>query len=314
MDLRFDQNITAPAGFPEMVSFDITPRGEFISAWATLEGKTALTQRSDGGPNAASFPIPSPQSPVTIAVVEHANWGACTSVLPDVSTAFVHIQPLPEGILVVGSRCEWTPEHIEPNAFVYGRDGALLRHGIVGDGIGHVAATTSGNIWVGYFDEGVFGNFGWGGPGPQPIGAHGINCFAPDLELITHASGIYDISDCYAMTTTGDSVLACCYTDWDVLKIAPDGTETRWSNDQVSGARAIAVVDETVALIGSYDAPNRCVVGRLGGDVFRVSAVTSLTVNGSQLPSDARIVTCGNQIAVQIGDAVYRNDLQSVRR
>ena len=34
-----------------------------------------------------------------------------------------------------------------------------------------------GRIWVSYADEGVYGNFGWGQPGPPPVGAAGLVCF-----------------------------------------------------------------------------------------------------------------------------------------
>ena len=52
--------------------------------------------------------------------------------------------------------------------------GSVVAEGTLGDGINHLLTTPSGAIWVGYFDEGVFGSFGWGGPGPPPIGQPGI--------------------------------------------------------------------------------------------------------------------------------------------
>jgi hypothetical protein len=40
---------------------------------------------------------------------------------------------------------------------------------------------------VGYFDEGIYGNYGWGlGDGPEPVGAYGIVRFSPDLEPAWH--------------------------------------------------------------------------------------------------------------------------------
>jgi hypothetical protein len=54
----------------------------------------------------------------------------------------------------------------------------------IGDGVARVRVARSGHVWVGYFDEGVYGNYGWGGGGggPAPLGAPGLVRFSPDLE------------------------------------------------------------------------------------------------------------------------------------
>ena len=58
-----------------------------------------------------------------------------------------------------------TPQHTA-------RAGELRRQFVLGDGIKHVQTTAAGDIWVGYFDEGVYGNYGWGNdPDSEPIGA-----------------------------------------------------------------------------------------------------------------------------------------------
>jgi len=58
---------------------------------------------------------------------------------------------------------------------IYGFDGALRRTTTFGDGIADVQTTTRGDIWVSYFDEGVFGNYGWGyDEASTPIGAPGL--------------------------------------------------------------------------------------------------------------------------------------------
>ncbi len=74
--------------------------------------------------------------------------------------------------------------------------------------IGHVQAATDGTIWVGYGDEGIFGNFGWGGPGPAPIGARGIVQFSPSLDVVweyprSDSSNLEPIDDCYALNVVG---------------------------------------------------------------------------------------------------------------
>ncbi len=95
-----------------------------------------------------------------------------------------HVQPTPDGLLAVAGRSHWRPEGPEANAVVYDRDGRELRRFLLGDGINDVRTTPDGTIWVSYFDEGVFGNFGWGHPGPEPIGAPGLRAFSPTGEPV----------------------------------------------------------------------------------------------------------------------------------
>ncbi len=68
-------------------------------------------------------------------------------------------------ILVIGSRAEWRPEGGQHNAFLYAGDGVLERSACVGDGVEWAQTTRLGNVWVSYFDEGIFGNLGWGNGG-----------------------------------------------------------------------------------------------------------------------------------------------------
>jgi hypothetical protein len=95
--------------------------------------------------------------------------------ISDFDLAFPIPAPMPDGrVLAVSSRCRWRPGGADPNAVIFDDAGVRVGEGVVGDGIEHVFTTSTGDIWVAYFDEGVFGNYGWGGSGPTPIGAPGI--------------------------------------------------------------------------------------------------------------------------------------------
>jgi hypothetical protein len=126
-----------------------------------------------------------------------------------------------------------------------------------------VRVSTSGHIWVAYFDEGVYGNRDWGDPGPCPIGASGLVRFTSDLEPDWHYPDQADhpwgaISDCYALNLDGDTAWACYSTDFPVVRIQ-DGTVTGWHNTIFYGSRALAVADTTVALYGG-NGPNHDVL------------------------------------------------------
>ena len=48
-------------------------------------------------------------------------------------------------------------------------------------------ATGTGQVWAGYFDEGICGNYGWGeADSEEPVGAYAIVRFSPGLEAAWH--------------------------------------------------------------------------------------------------------------------------------
>lgn len=152
--------------------------------------------------------------------------------------------------LVVGSRTRG-----EPNARVLAPDGALLNRFRLGDGIEHIAIDGADRIWVGWFDEGVFGNTGWQVPGCEwPPSSNGIACFADDGRLIETPSmpeGVDHIADCYALAVVGTGAWICPYTDFALLRLMP-GEPKRWWRDAPAGAKAIAVDGSHALLAGGY--------------------------------------------------------------
>lgn len=154
----------------------------------------------------------------------------------------------------------------ELNARILRSDGSLAAQFCAGDGIQHLQCDAG--IWIGYFDEGVFGNFGWGRPGrPPPIGAAGLNRFDARGDLVWSYRPPPDdpgIADCYALNVTGDAVWSCYYTDFPVLRIMADASCRVWRN-RVKGATALAVTSEHGMLVGGYgEDASRAALVRLG--------------------------------------------------
>lgn len=327
MNLLFHRSVAAPSGFPELLSFDLDEAGQALTTWTTTEGKSALTHRIASGSHAPPFPSPTPPSPTDIAVVEHRKLEDRVTILPQITVAFIKTQCLLDDFLVVGARCRWTPKHIDKNVLRFDRSGQLVQEATFGDGIEHIATTAKGLTWVGYSDEGVFGNFGWYSPGPKPIGLYGINCFNSDLQLIAHASG--GIYDCYAMNVVGEALYACCYSsDWSIRHLNSGGKETTWTN-MVRGARHLIVSGEAVALIGGYEGPDRIPVDRLGDEDFRVHnvpdrvvvgrledgnfhalATSSLKLGGERLPSTVMLTARGHELHALFDQGWYRCELK----
>ena len=171
--------------------------------------------------------------------------------LSEVEIAFPTAQPLPNGeILLAGARCHYRDGDPEKNASVFSQDGKLLRRFVLGDGINSVQTTSEGLIWVSYFDEGVFGNYGWN----QPIGASGLICFDSTGRIVWEfkpPDGFDSICDCYAMNVAPNAVWACYYTEFPLVEIDSDHQVRGWKNE-VGGASALAVDGRRALLWGGY--------------------------------------------------------------
>jgi streptogramin lyase len=69
---------------------------------------------------------------------------------------FPNLQRFPDGRWLVA---EARMDPVTPNAFVFDPDGTHINSFYAGDGIQTVLVDRRGKIWIGYFDEGVFGAF-----------------------------------------------------------------------------------------------------------------------------------------------------------
>ncbi|MEV4370634.1 hypothetical protein AB0J71_26435 [Nonomuraea sp. NPDC049637] len=217
-----------------------------------------------------------------------------------------HVQPLPDGaVLLVGARCRWRDGAAESNAAVYDADGKLLRKGVLGDGIADVQTTLSGDIWVSYYDEGVFGSSGWGEKGsPTPIGSPRLIRFGADLAPAWRYP--YDgefgaISDCYALNVSGNEAWAYYYIDFPLVRVRA-GAVAGWST-QVRGAHALVVAGDRVALVGGYGEHRRRVVtGSIKGEGLSVDRPTRLVMpDGRPVPRTAAVLGRGSELHVVVG-------------
>jgi hypothetical protein len=170
--------------------------------------------------------------------------------------------------LVTNARAEQ-----EPVGRILTREGREISRVRLGDGIQHLKIDDGGLIWVGWFDEGVFGNDGWRVPGHEwPPSSYGLASFDDEGALAVHADGgpTNGIADCYALNVLADTAWACTYTDFPILACSQRGS--RWWTTHLSGSRAIAVERTYVVAAGGYaEDGNKVVLLRIGED--RASAV-----------------------------------------
>lgn len=289
--------LEAPEGFDTLISASVDVGGRPVTLWSTPASAEDL-RRYDVSAGGARFPRTRTTTRQTVALATHGDALTPFDVVEvdDVLPAFPEVQRLPGGdYLVVGARCAWRPEGPEKNAFVIGLDGETKRQGTLGDGIEHVLVDGSGDIWVGYFDEGISGNFGWGHPGPDPLGESGLVTWSAEFAMKWSfpTSAGASIWDCYALNVTDGRVLACTYTDFPVIDIREGDVEVRVTAG-VSGARGVLVDGDQVAILGSYKDSSSVLTGPVN-DRTRLKR-TSLGVGRTGRKPRGRLV-CRDSVA-----------------
>jgi hypothetical protein len=232
---------------------------------------------------------------------------------------FPLMQLLPDGaVLIVSARCRrYNDGTHDLNARIYDSQGQPREEFLLGDGIQHVQVDRKGNIWVGYFDEGVYGNYGWGGAGDTaPVGASGLVCFDAKGQKSWEygpVPGVDVISDVYALNVFGDEAWAYYYTDFPLVRIASDRTVTVWTTE-TSGARSFAIGNGVVLLFGGYSpSKTACQLLRFDKDHATVDAEISLLLTEGGDLSHANVIGRGNILHVFVGDLWYQFSTNSFR-
>ncbi|MGH3848003.1 MAG: hypothetical protein ACRDS0_42340, partial [Pseudonocardiaceae bacterium] len=199
-----------------LVCASVGSAGEVVAVWTTPDGLEAVTSATVSAAG-ARFPDPAAARTVEARIAVHAPELAAVTRIAGLTLAHITVQPMPGGrFLLAGARCRWRRDGPDRNGVLYDADGQVVSVHVLGDGIRHVLATSTGQVWVGYFDEGIYGNYGWGrADTEEPVGAYGIVQFSPRLEPAWHYPkytevGPWDaVSDCYALNVDGECAWAC---------------------------------------------------------------------------------------------------------
>lgn len=158
------------------------------------------------------------------------------------------IQPIGDNILLSGARCHlYTDEIAEKNALIITKAGEVISEICFGDGIEHVIVTPDNRIITSYFDEGIFGNYGW----DNPIGCNGLIVWNDKGDILWEASK-YPIYDCYAMNVDDEYNLWFYY--YDEFKLV----KTNYRKDivyqpEISGSGAFLITKNGRCLIFDGD-------------------------------------------------------------
>jgi hypothetical protein len=223
-----------------------------------------------------------------------------------------HVQPLLGELLLVCARCHYKgPSNTERNGRVYSRDGKLTREFVLGDGIASVQTTSRGEIWTSYFDEGIFGNYGWN----DPIGASGLVAWDPfgtQAYSFVPGKGLDHICDCYALNVaTDDDVWLYYYTEFPLVRLRRRAIEAVWSMP-VGGSHAFALLGKHVLFAGGFKDRDTYRLFSLGTEAAPVSQgeFELFDHEGQKLVPDRVVARAEAVYLISRGD-IYRLDVQT---
>jgi hypothetical protein len=314
-DLIFRKICAPPATLDGYVAVakSVANNGTLLFLFVEADAKEAVTERYAQG--FGTFPRPRMNSMARFLLVyrDRTDWNVID--LPELNVTFPLVDMFPDGsILIVGPRSAWRKENdYDLNGVIFDPRTKQLSRVLLGDGINSAFVDKLGRIWVSYSDEGIFGNFGWGGPGPTPVGAAGLVCFSRAGDKIWEFPDD-SIADCYALNVFGSEAAVCTYTDFPIWRISDSFGLKHWKSE-LGGCRTFAISDNSILAVGQYDDPPSIAhLGRLGqqeptksGSV-KTSAVQLLLPDGSAL-SDGRLIGRGSYLYYFDEAGVYRADI-----
>lgn len=138
--------------------------------------------------------------------------------------------------------CSLRAKDGEQNAFIFDKKLRLTKSFHIGDAIEKVLIDLDDYIWVGYFDEGVFGN--------NRLSRNGLNKFSKTGNLVVSVPGIVD--DCKNLNIDFENNLYICpYSSNVVYKISYKKVETISDVPPLYSATGLMVFKDTIAKFGA---------------------------------------------------------------
>ena len=296
-------------GQGNLVAFDVGPDGVvyLVAALGPLD------YRTDDGPDRPTFPKTVPDKPQSYRVIGLSRGQPVLDVLIEGERFNIHhVQPLRDELLLVCSRSHFKgPGDAEKNGRIYTLGGKFAREILLGDGIQSVQATSKGVIWTSYFDEGIFGNYGWN----DPIGAAGLVAWdsaGNKLYEFEPAPGMDRICDCYALNVQSEEdVWLYYYTDFPLVRLHRRRIAAVWKMPE-AGSDAFALAEQHVLFRGGYDDRDTYQIYSLeqGGTPALVGRIELIGPSGRKIVAH-RVVGRGDTIYLIDNESLYRVDVQT---
>ncbi len=202
-------------------------------------------------PSGASFAKKRASQPNQFAIHYLVGDDWLRSDLQETTENFHCLQPLgQEHWLLVRGRADGEADR---NATVFDMDGRPKWSFHAGDGIQDVQTSEKSEVWISYFDEGVFGDSSLGQAGLVCLDQHGN-------VILRYNDGVGSpyISDCYALNVcSGKEVWLYYYTDFPLIQLLDYRLAGTWQDLPVAGSHSFAVGHDRILFCGGYNKRDR---------------------------------------------------------
>lgn len=236
----------------------------------------------------------------------------CQVNIPPLDLSFPMVDIFSDGsIVIVGGRCQWRDkEDFDLNGVIVDPQTRMTSRFLVGDGVQDIGVDGDDRIWVSYFDEGIYGNFGWGCPGhPEPVGQSGLNCFERTGNIVWRfASDARFINDCYALNVTAHETRFYYYSDFELGTVSK-GFDVKFQKTGIAGSHAFAIFDDTALFTAQYREPQDIVT------LVRMNTINKALKYRFRAPSGAalsqgRFIGRGHMLYYITASDWYRLDIR----
>lgn len=287
--VQFEKIGAAPAlpGF-SLAASGVAGDQSLLFLFVEDSGRQAVFESDHGG--IGSFPRAKMDGPKRFRLMRKSAGSVQSIDLPPLDIAFPKVDMFPDGqVLLAGTRCNWRAEtDYDLNGIIFDPLTGNANPVLFGDGISDLQIDDRGRIWIAYFDEGIFGNYGWGHPGPAPVGQAGLVCFSALGEKIWEfpSDAGHAIYDCYALNVSGAEAAIFFYPDFPVYRIGADFHLTS-KRTKLRGCHAFAISETEILFSSQYQESSETAhLGREDRDgMIYVKRARLLMPDGSGRPS-----------------------------
>jgi hypothetical protein len=139
---------------------------------------------------------------------------------------------------------------------------------------------------VGYFDEGIYGNYGWGGgEAPEPLGQPGLVRFDQDFDItwaLPFSDEIPTRDSITALNVIGEAAWTSYYSDYPLVRAEPEATRS-W-NTGIDRIWALLLCGDAVGLVAPVNEQVTLLTGNLEDTSVSVRQQRSLlTTDGGDV-------------------------------
>lgn len=238
----------------------------------------------------------------------------CRTLIKDEYYNFHNVNFLPTNeILLICGRSSYRNENeIDKNARIYNVKGELLRDFVVGDGIQDVQVDIDGNVWTSYFDEGIFGNYGWN----EPIGSPGLICWNKDGKKIWEfepIDGLNYMADCYAMNIDSDNnIWFYYYTEFPLAKL-DNSKQIKFWTTSIEGSSSLNISDKRILMGGAYGMNNFTLFEIKGNKLKKIKKVKFKDEENAELNKHNYITCFGSNIGFFAKNKIYLINMNQIK-